>query len=162
MPVTEVTTDLENRTLTITAEFAAPVERVYGVYADPRQLERVWGPPSHPATVVDHDLTPGGRVNYLMTGPGGEQFFGCWVVRTVSAPDGFTFDDAFTDSSFTIDDELPLSRNDYAFRAVDAARTRATFTSTFATAEALQQVLDMGVVEGSTSAIDQIDDLLAR
>ena len=29
------------------------------------------------------------------------------------------------------------------------------------TAESLQQVLDMGVVEGAASAINQIDDLLA-
>ncbi len=33
--------------------------------------------------------------------------------------------------------------------------------STYATAEALQKVLDMGVVEGASSAINQIDDLVA-
>ena len=164
MPVTDVTTDLENRTLVITAEFAAPVERIYGVFADPRQMEQIWGPPSHPATVVDHDLTPGGRVNYLMTGPEGDKFYGCWLVRSVDAPHGFSFDDAFTDSSFTIDEQLPLSANDYAFTPVedDAGRTRATYTSTYATVEGLQQVLDMGVVEGASGSINQIDDLLAR
>lgn len=41
MPVTDVQKDLETRTLTITAEFAAPIERVWQVYADPRQLEKV-------------------------------------------------------------------------------------------------------------------------
>ena len=59
MPVSDVQHDLDNLTLTITADFAAPVERIWQVYADPRQLERVWGPPTYPATVVDHDLTPG-------------------------------------------------------------------------------------------------------
>jgi uncharacterized protein YndB with AHSA1/START domain len=44
MPVTDVKHDLDTRTLTITAEFAAPVERIWQVYADPRQLEKVWGP----------------------------------------------------------------------------------------------------------------------
>ena len=39
----------------VTADFAAPVERIWQVYADPRQLEKVWGPPTYPATVVDHD-----------------------------------------------------------------------------------------------------------
>ena len=42
MPVTDVTHDLDARTLTITADFAAPVERIWQVYADPRQLEKVW------------------------------------------------------------------------------------------------------------------------
>ena len=50
MPVTDVRHDPDALTLTITADFAAPVERVWEVYADPRQLERVWGPPTHPAS----------------------------------------------------------------------------------------------------------------
>lgn len=69
MPVTDVKQDLDNLTLTITADFAAPVERVWQVYADPRQLEKIWGPPGYPATVVDHNLRPGGRTTYYMTGP---------------------------------------------------------------------------------------------
>ena len=72
MPVIDVRHDLDNRTLTIVADFAAPVERVWQIYADPRQLEKIWGPPEYPATVVDHDLRPGGRVTYFMTGPDGE------------------------------------------------------------------------------------------
>lgn len=160
MPVTEVTSDLDRRTLTITAQFAAPVERVFAIYDDPRQLERIWGPPDYPATVVDHDLRPGGRVNYLMTGPQGEKFHGCWLVETVDAPTGFAFDDAFTDESFTVNPDLPVSRNVFAFSSADGG-TRAVFTSTYATAEALQQVLDMGVVEGASGAINQIDELLA-
>ena len=63
-------------TLTITAHFTAPVERIWQVYADPRQLEKVWGTPEYPATVVDHSLTPGGRVTYFMTGPEGDRFYG--------------------------------------------------------------------------------------
>jgi hypothetical protein len=33
--------------------------------------------------------------------------------------------------------------------------------NTYESAEAQQQVLDMGVVEGATSSINQIDDLVA-
>ena len=80
MPVTDVQKDLDSRTLTITADFAAPVERVWGLYADPRQLERVWGPPDAPATFVDHDLVPGGRMNYFMATPDGQKFYGYWNV----------------------------------------------------------------------------------
>ncbi len=48
MPVTNIVKDIDNRTLTISAAFAAPVSRVWRVYADPRQLELVWGPPDLP------------------------------------------------------------------------------------------------------------------
>lgn len=160
MPVTDVRHDLDDLTLTITAEFAAPVERVWQVYADPRQLERVWGPPSYPATIVDHDLRPGGRVTYYMSGPEGEKHCGWWKVDTVDEPREFTFEDGFADEDFNPLPDMPVSHNIFTFTDVDG-RTRATFVSRYASAEALQQVLDMGVVEGATSAINQIDELLA-
>ncbi len=160
MPVTDVTHHPDSRTLTITAQFAAPVERVFEIYADPRQLERVWGPPTYPATVVDHDLVPGGRTNYLMTGPTGDKFYACWMITSVDAPHGFTFDDAFTDENFIPNPAMPVSSSAFAFVAHDGG-TQATYVSTYATAEGLQQVLAMGVVEGATAAINQIDDLLA-
>ncbi len=159
MPVTDVSHDLDTRTLTIVAEFAAPLERIWQVYADPRQLEKVWGPPTYPATVVDHDLRPGGRMTYFMTGPEGDKHAGYWAITTVEEPAGFTFDDGFAHLDFTPNDDLPVSHCDYRFAAHDGG-TRATYVSTFATAEGLQQVLDMGVVEGASSAIGQIDELI--
>ncbi|SCL15287.1 SRPBCC family protein [Micromonospora inyonensis] len=160
MPVTDVRHDLDNLTLTITADFAAPVERVWQVYADPRQLEKVWGPPTYPATVVDHDLTPGGRVTYYMTGPEGDKHAGYWLVKSVEEPRGFSFDDGFADLDFNPNPDLPVSGNVYTFTEHDGG-TRATYVSTYPSAEALQQVLDMGVVEGASGAINQIDELLA-
>ncbi len=160
MPVTDVQTDLDARSLTITADFAAPVERVWGIYADPRQLERVWGPPTYPATFVDHRLEPGGRMNYYMTSPEGQKFCGYWEIATVDEPSAFTFADGFAHEDFTDNTDLPVSQNEYTFSEHDGG-TRAVYVSTFETAEALQQVLDMGVVEGASGAINQIDDLLA-
>src|SRR5699024_12249234 len=83
MPVTDISRDLDSLTLTITSRFAAPVERIWQIYADPRQLEKVWGPREYPATVVDHDLTPGGRVTYHMTGAEGDRHYAQWSVPGV-------------------------------------------------------------------------------
>ena len=160
MPVTDVQKDLDQRTLTITAEFAAPVDRVFAIYADPRQLERVWGPPSFPATFVDHDLREGGRVTHYMTGPEGQRFGGWWEVTAVDAPHGFDFRDGFADDDLQPVEGMPVSTNTFRFEPIEGG-TRAVYTSTYATLEALQQVIDMGVEEGSRSAIDQIDVLLA-
>ncbi len=160
MPVTNVQQDLDSRTLTITADFAAPVQRIWQVYADPRQLEKVWGPPTYPATVVDHDFTPGGRVTYFMTGPEGEKFAGYWLITAVDEPTGFAFDDGFADEDFNPNPAMPVSKNAYSFTEHDGG-TRATYVSTYESAEALQQVLDMGMVEGASEAINQIDGLVA-
>jgi uncharacterized protein YndB with AHSA1/START domain len=160
VPVTDVQHDLDTLTLTITADFAAPVRRVWQIYADPRQLEKVWGPPTYPATVVDHKLVPGGRTTYYMTGPEGDKHAGYWLISTVDEPHGFTFDDGFADLDFTPIPDMPVSKNAFTFVEHDGA-TRAVYTSTYASAEALQQVLDMGIVEGASLSINQIDDLIA-
>jgi uncharacterized protein YndB with AHSA1/START domain len=160
MPVTDVQQDLDNLTLTITAHFAAPVERIWQVYADPRQLEKVWGPPTYPATVVDHDLTPGGRVTYYMTSPEGEKFAGYWLVTTVDEPTSFSFQDGFADLDFNPLPKAPVGKNQYTF-AEHNGGTRAIYVTRYDSAEALKKVLDMGVVEGATSAINQIDDLVS-
>jgi uncharacterized protein YndB with AHSA1/START domain len=162
MPVIDVAHDTDTRTLTVTAEFAAPVERIWAVYADPRQLEQVFGPPTHPATFVEHDLTPGGRAHYFMTSPEGERYYGWWLVTEVAEPHRLAFDDGFAvDDTFAPADDLPVSKNLYTFEAIDGG-TRATFVSTYDSAEALQKVLDMGAVEGVTAALAQIDALVAR
>jgi uncharacterized protein YndB with AHSA1/START domain len=160
MPVTDVQHDLDRLTLTITADFAAPPARIWQVYADPRQLEKVWGPPSYPATVVDHDLTPGGRVNYFMTGPDGDKHAGYWEITDVDKPTSFAFRDGFADPDFNPNPDLPVSQNVFTF-AEHNGGTRATYVSTYESADALQTVLDMGVVEGASSAINQIDDLVS-
>ncbi|WP_278265528.1 SRPBCC domain-containing protein [Nocardia sp. AG03] len=161
MPVTDVSHDLDTRTLTITAEFAAPRDRIWQIYADPRQLEKIWGPPTYPATVVEHSLTPGGRVTYYMTSPEGEKFGGYWKVISVDEPHGFSFEDGFADANLEPVTTMPVSTSTYTF-AEDGGRTTAIYVSVYDTAEGLQQVLDMGVVEGATGAINQIDDLLAH
>ena len=69
MTVTAVRKDPKTLTMVLTAEFDASPERVWELWADPRQLERWWGPPTYPATFTTHDLTPGSHVEYHMTGP---------------------------------------------------------------------------------------------
>ena len=161
MPVIDITKDAATRTLTITARFAAPVERVWAMYADPRQLEQVWGPPTYPATFVQHNLTTGCRSIYYMTGPDGTKFCGWWHLTDVDQPHRFTFDDGFADEDFNPNPDLPVSHNVYAFAEEDGATT-ATFTSTYDSADDLQTVLEMGMEEGATLAINQIDAFLAQ
>lgn len=159
MPVIDVHHDLDTLTLTITAEFAAPVERIWQIYADPRQLEKVWGPPSCPATVVDHDLRPGGRVTYFMVDPDGNKHAGYWHIVAVDEPGSLAFDDGFADCDFNPNPDLPVSRNVFTFTE-EGGSTRAVYVSTYESVEALETVLNMGVVEGATSAINQVDDLI--
>lgn len=161
MPVLAVEHDPDELTLTVTAFFAAPVEAVWDLYADPRKLERHWGPPGYPATFVQHRLEPGARSHYFMTGPDGEEPHGVWDVLTVDAPHRFEVADAFADAEGRPDEETGWNRMRAELRPADGG-TRLVLVSTFASVEQLRQMLDMGMEEGLRAAMGQIDGLLAE
>ncbi len=158
----EITKDIANGTLVVTSVFAATPKRVWRLWADPRQLERWWGPDPYPATVVDHDLRPGGHVSYYMTGPDGDQHKGYWHITEVDPPHHLAFEDGFADSDGEPNEELPVSRSEVTIERVDDARTRLTITSVYDTSAELEQVLAMGMEQGIRAAVEQIDALLAE
>ena len=109
MNATSILKDPDNLTMRITAELDATVERAWQLWADPRQLERWWGPPTYPATVVDHDLGAGGQVTYFMTGPDGDKAHGWLQVLDVEPPNRLELKDGFADDSGTPDDAMPTT-----------------------------------------------------
>ena len=160
MTVTSTSQDAESLTFTLVTDLAAPPARVWQVWADPRQLERWWGPPTWPATFTAHDVAVGGTSAYVMTGPEGEQAHGWWRFLAVDEPRSLELEDGFADEAGAPDASMPTIRTRVELTAT-ASGTRMTVTSTFQTAEQMEQLLAMGVVEGMTAAAGQIDDLLA-
>ena len=161
MTVTDVRKDPEARTLAITSEFDADIDRVWQMWSDPRLLERWWGPPTYPATFVDHELAPGGVANYYMTSPEGERFHGWWEVTSVDPPKHLTFRDGFADSNGKPADDMPVSTAQVRLEEVAPSRTRMTIESTFESIDDMNRIVEMGALEGMSQALGQIDDLLA-
>ena len=161
MTVTSVEKDAESLTMTITAHFAASPVRVWQVWQDPRQLERWWGPPTYPATVTEHDLTPGGSVAYFMTSPEGEKHHGWWKVTSVDAPHGLQFTDGFADASGAPSPDMPVTTTTVSLAEESDGKTRMQITTKFPSTEAMEQLVAMGMEEGMSLALGQIDDILA-
>jgi uncharacterized protein YndB with AHSA1/START domain len=162
MTVTAVRKDPDKLTMTVEAEFEAPPERIWKLWADPRQLERWWGPPTYPATFTKHDLSPGSRVEYHMTGPEGDQPRGYWEVLEVDPPKGLAFRDGFANDDGTPNRDLPTSEARVRIEEIDNGRSRMSIESIFPSAEAMEQVLAMGMEEGLTQAVGQIDAILVE
>ena len=162
MTVTAVRKDPQRLTMTLEAEFDASPARVWQLWADPRQLERWWGPPTYPATFTRHDLAPGSRVEYHMTGPQGDQPHGYWEVVEVDAPHRLVFRDGFANADGTPNNDLPMATARVRIEDVGNGRTRMSIESVFPSTEAMEQVLAMGMEEGLTEAVGQIDAILAE
>ncbi len=160
MPVTSVDKNLDQLTITIVADFAAPLRRLWDAYTDPRKIERFWGPPTYPATFLRHDAVAGGRSVYSMTGPEGDVHYGCWDWTSADAPHAFEVLDRFADAAGVPNPDLPTTRMDFAFEETDSG-SRLTTTSHFDSLEQMQELIDMGVLEGTREAMGQIDTVLA-
>jgi uncharacterized protein YndB with AHSA1/START domain len=159
MTIVSTHTDTEALTLTFVAEFSADAERVWQVWQDPRQLERWWGPPTWPATFHQHDLSVGSLSKYYMTGPDGSKAHGWWKVTAVDAPHRLEFDDGFADESGEPSDSLAPVHAIVTIENFEGG-TRMTVLSQFESAEQLEQMAEMGMEEGMTLAMGQIDALL--
>jgi uncharacterized protein YndB with AHSA1/START domain len=162
MTVTAVQKSRDTLTMTINAEFDASAERVWQLWEDPRQLERWWGPPTYPATVDSHDLRPGGRVAYHMTGPTGDRPRGYWDVIETDPPRSLSFRDGFANDDGTPDDAMPRNEARVTIEEIGRGRTRMSIESHFPSIEAMDQVLAMGMEQGITQAVGQIDAILAE
>jgi len=160
MTVIHLDKDLDAKVLTLVAEFDAPIERVWELWADPRQLERWWGPPTYPSTFEEHDLTSGGRVSYYMTGPQGDKSRGWWRITALEPPRSLEFEDGFADQDGQPVADMPTTTVRMTLTE-DGGRTRMELRSAFESREAMQQLVDMGMAEGLQQAVGQMDALLA-
>lgn len=160
MPITSVEKDLDALTMTVVADFGATRERLWEAYTDPRQIERFWGPVEWPATFTRHDVFVGGRSAYFMTGPEGERSAGFWEFLAVDDGKFFEVRDGFADEEGQENHEMPTMRMTFAFEDADDG-SRLVTTTHFGSLDQLEQLLGMGMEEGMTSAMGQIDDVLA-
>jgi uncharacterized protein YndB with AHSA1/START domain len=160
MTVTRVEKDFDSLTLTLIAEFDAPIEQVWQLWADPRLLERWWGPPSHPATVEKHDLAAGGEVAYSLTGPEGRTSRGWWRITSVDPPRSLELVDGWADQ-----DGTPIPGGSTTAIRVRLTEheggTRMEIRSVFDSREHMERIVRMGAVDAMQDAVGQMDGLLA-
>ena len=72
------------------------------------------------------------------------------------------FLDGFAHNDGTPDESFPRNEGRVTIEPIDAGRTRMSIESRFPSTEAMEQVLGMGMEEGLTLAVGQIDAILAE
>jgi uncharacterized protein YndB with AHSA1/START domain len=156
MPLTSVTKDATQLTLTVVADFPVSQQRLWDAYADPRQLERFWGPPTWPATFTRHDFKVGGRAEYFLTGPNGEKWSGSWKFTAVNPISSFEAHDGEDNAE---DEHMPASMK-FAFETTPTG-SRMTIVTQFSSVEAMEQTVP-GMEQGARAAMPQLDAVLAE
>ncbi|MGA2969450.1 MAG: SRPBCC domain-containing protein [Acidimicrobiales bacterium] len=160
MTVIDVSKDFQARTLTFSADFSAPIQRVWQLWEDPRQLERWWGPPTWPATFTQHELVEGGTMKYYMTGPEGVQSRGWWRMIAVDPPHSLEFESGFSDETGAPSKDTPSMNMLVTLSEEPSGVTRMVVQSSYPTKAFMDKVMEMGMEEGMKGALSQIDGLL--
>jgi uncharacterized protein YndB with AHSA1/START domain len=161
MPIQSVTSDRDALSLTVVGEYPVSVERLWEAYADPRQLERFWGPEEWPATFTRHEMKEGGRSEYHMTGPDGATSRGWWRFLAVEPPRRFEVEDGFSNEDGTPNENMPSMRMVFTFEPTSTG-SRFTGVTYFTSLESMEELVKMGMIEGLKSALGQLDAVLAE
>jgi len=156
MPLTSVTKDARTLTFTAVGDYPVPQQRLWDAFADPRQLERFWGPPFAPATFTRHDFKVGGRAEYFLTLPEGKKWSGSWKFTAVNPISSFEAHDGEDNAE---DENMPASMK-FAFETTPTG-SRMTIVTRFSSVEAMVQTIP-GMEEGARAAMPQLDAVLAE
>ena len=160
MPITSVESDAKAMTLTVIADYPVPVERLWDAYADPRQIEKFWGPEQWPAQFTRHDMAVGGESHYAMTGPDGTKSRGWFHFLKVEPFKLIEVEDGFSHEDGRRNEEMPTMRMVFNFeKTKEGSRFRSV--TYFPSVETMEQLVKMGMMEGMRSAMGQIDAVLA-
>ena len=160
MSVTRVDTDAQALTLTVTADLDATVERAWQLWADPRQFERWWGPPGYPVTSVDHDVLAGGRITFFM-GTDHERHDSTWEVVAADPPRHLELRDAEVDEDGHPADGNEMTAMVITFDERDGGGAVMAIRTSFDSLAGMEQMLAMGIEEGMTVMLSQIEVVLA-
>lgn len=157
----DFTVDRENNQLHVTREFAAPVPLVWAAWTTAKLLDQWWAPKPWQARTKTMDFREGGHWHYAMIGPEGEAHWGWADYRTIDPEKGFTASDAFCDEEGNVNREVPQAKWTTQFSET-GGRTTVKMVTTYTSLEDLETILIMGMKEGLTMALTNLDALLAE
>ena len=168
MSETRFTVADDKKTLIVEREFPASKSRVWRAYTDPELLCLWWGPKGWETEIRHMDFSVGGYWHYCMrcvdTSQGdfyGMESWGKGTYTAIAPEDEFSCDDEFCDENGDATPGMPVAHMTIAL-AASGDGTKLTSTTCYDTPEALAQVLEMGMQEGLTQTLDNLEAMLVR
>lgn len=149
----------EKNTITINREFAAKRQLVWDCYTKSELLDRWFAPKPLSTKTKFMDFSEGGHWHYAMVEPNGQEYWGRMDYQTIRPIDHYTSLDGFCDDTGALNPDLPRSTWNVTFSDA-ATHTLVETVVSYASPEALEQVIKMGLKEGLTSTLERLDELL--
>lgn len=158
---------VEGKTLILERVFDAPRTLTFQAFSTEEHLKNWFGPKSWPITVSSLDFRPGGSWHFCMKcDDESQEYYGqeSWskvTYQEIVEPERIVYVDAFSDPEGNVVEGMPQSRVAMSFYEQDG-KTRLVCETTYATAEDVQKVLDMGMIQGIESTWDNLEEFLLK
>lgn len=154
---------VDGNTLVLERVFQAPRELVFKAFSEAEHLKHWWGPKGWTLPVCNVDFRPGGTWHYCMKCVDKNQgdFYGMesWgkaLYKEITVPEQVIYTDGFSDAEGNISKDLPETLVQLDFIDLEG-QTKLVNISKYTSPEALQQVIDMGMLEGISQTFDNLD-----
>jgi uncharacterized protein YndB with AHSA1/START domain len=140
MSTMKTTVDRTTFTITFLRSFAASREAVFDAWTDPERIKQWWDPTGTPLADCAVDLRPGGSFRFVNTSGHAPPFTGVYSV--VERPAQIVFDAMGAVGTVRLEAE--------------AGTTRMTVTIRCPSAEHLEQLVKLGVADGTDRTLDNL------
>lgn len=151
--------DQEKNTITVRREFAAGRQLVWDCHTQSELLEQWFAPKPWKTRTKSMDFREGGHWHYAMRGPDGEEHWGRMDYISIRPIENFKAWDGFCDAEGELNAQLPRAEWHSTFEELSDATLVQTVV-TYQSLADLETVIQMGMKEGLTMALDQLEELL--
>ncbi|MGV3696052.1 SRPBCC domain-containing protein [Flavobacterium sp.] len=151
--------DKENKTVSITREFAADRDLVWEAWTNPEILDQWWAPKPLTSRTKSMEFKVGGRRIYAMIGTEGQENWSTHHFTAVNPKDNFKFLSSFTDSNGNPNSPFAASEWEVNFSGQDEITT-VNILIKRDSLEELEKLLEMGFREGFTSTLDYLSQYI--
>ncbi len=154
---TEFVTDLQNKKVTITKEFDAPLENVWRAWTESDLLDQWWAPKPFSAKTKFMDFKVGGRRFYAMVSPEGQEHWSVQKYTSITPKTNFKMYNTFADKDEN--PQLPGSDWDVNFSEENGA-TKVYIIIINESLDRMKKMIEMGFEAGFTSTLGNLDEVL--
>ena len=139
-PQSRLVVDRATHSLRLTRTFEAPAERVFDAWTRPEDVRCWWDPTGEPLVLCEIDLRLGGRFTFVNKSHSEQPFSGTYL--EISPPHRLVFEAMGSRGTVSLDET--------------GGQTRLAVEIACASAEHLDQFLQMGVADGTQQTLDNL------
>ncbi len=152
--------DKVKTTIHVKREFDAELELVWDAWTNPEILDQWWAPKPYRNQTKSMDFREGGTWHYAMTSPENNTHWCRADYQKIDTVKNYSCLDAFCDETGKINTHMPRTHWNVGFK-IDQDKTLVSIDLKYNSLEDLETVIKMGMKEGFSMALGNLDQYLA-